>query len=405
MAIPLLDLVAQHKTLRDEVRAAIDSVLDTQVCIGGPKVAECEKAIAAYSGCKHAIGASSGTDAILNALMSLGIKDGDEVITTTFTFFATGGCIARTGAKPVFVDIDPRTFNIDPAAVAKAVTKQTKAIVPVHLFGQMADMDPILAIAKKHNLAVVEDAAQAIGSTYKGKKAGSIGTVGCFSFFPSKNLGGVGDGGMIVTSDDALAEMCTIMRNHGSKPKYYHKFVGGNFRLDPIQAAVILVKLKYLEQWHAARAKNAAYYNEKFAGCAGHRDATCRAAQPHDLQPILPSHCDGQEQGPARRPSRQTHREEDRLRGLLPCAAAPPAVLCRPGVQGRRSPACGAGGQGDHRAADLPGADYGSARRGGDRRVGGGRGLIGSDAGCARDPGACVTQPSGVARTSSPSSV
>jgi len=267
MVVPLLDLVAQYKTIREEVRAAIDGVLDTQVCIGGPKVTECEKAIAAYSDCKHGIGASSGTDAILNALMSLGLRAGDEVITTTFTFFATGGCIARTGARPVFVDIDPRTYNIDPAGIEKAITRKTKAIVPVHLFGQVAEMDAILALAKKHNLAVVEDAAQAIGSTYKGKKAGSIGTVGCFSFFPSKNLGGVGDGGMIVTSDDALAEMCTIMRNHGSKPKYYHKFVGGNFRLDPIQAAVILVKLKYLEQWHAARAKNAACYNEKFAGC------------------------------------------------------------------------------------------------------------------------------------------
>jgi len=261
IAVPLLDLVAQYKTIREEVRAAIDGVLDTQVCIGGPKVTKCEKAITAYSGCKHAIGVSSGTDAILNAFMSLGIKEGDEVITTTFTSFATGGCIARTGAKPVFVDIDPRTYNIAPDLVETAVTKNTKAILPVHLFGQVADMDAILALAEKHNLAVVEDAAQAIGSTYKGKKAGSIGTVGCFSFFPSKNLGGVGDGGMTVTSDDALAEMCTIMRNHGSKPKYYHKFVGGNFRLDPIQAAVILVKLKYLEQWHAARASNAAYYN------------------------------------------------------------------------------------------------------------------------------------------------
>ena len=267
MSVPLLDLVAQYKTIREEVRAAIDGVLDTQVCIGGPKVGECEKAIAAYSGAKHGIGASSGTDAILNALMSLGIKAGDEVITTTFTFFATGGCIARTGARPVFVDIDPRTYNIDPAAIEKAVTERTKGIMPVHLFGQMADMDAILAIAKKHNLAVIEDAAQAIGSEYKGRKAGSVGTIGCFSFFPSKNLGGVGDGGMIVTSDDALAERCGIMRNHGSKPKYYHKLVGGNFRLDPLQAAVICVKLKYLEAWHAARAKNAAYYNAKFAGC------------------------------------------------------------------------------------------------------------------------------------------
>ncbi|HUT58368.1 MAG TPA: DegT/DnrJ/EryC1/StrS family aminotransferase [Phycisphaerae bacterium] len=267
MPVPLLDLVAQYQKIRAEVRAAIDGVLDSQVCIGGPRVAECEKTIAAYADCKFAIGASSGTDAILNALMSLGIGRGDEVITTTFTFFATAGCIVRTGARPVFVDIDPKTYNIDPQQVARRITKNTKAIIPVHLFGQVADMDPILEIARDRKLAVVEDAAQAIGATYKGRKAGSMGTVGCFSFFPSKNLGGVGDGGMIVTNDAALAEMCTIMRNHGSKPKYYHKYVGGNFRLDPIQAVVISVKLKYLEKWHEARRANAAYYDKKFAGC------------------------------------------------------------------------------------------------------------------------------------------
>ena len=267
MAVPMLDLVAQYRKIRDEVRAAIDGVLDSQVCIGGPKVTECEKAIAAYSDCKFAVGASSGTDAILNALMSLGIGPGDEVITTPFTFFATAGCVVRAGAKPVFVDIDPKTFNIDPALVEKAVTRKTKAIMPVHLFGQMADMDPLMAVARAHKLAVIEDAAQAIGATYKGRKAGSVGTAGCFSFFPSKNLGGVGDGGMIVTSDAGLAEMCNVMRNHGSKPKYYHKYVGGNFRLDPIQAVVVTVKLKYLEEWHAARQANAAYYDKKFAGC------------------------------------------------------------------------------------------------------------------------------------------
>jgi dTDP-4-amino-4,6-dideoxygalactose transaminase len=265
MAVPMLDLVAQYKTIRDEVRAAVDGVLESQIGIGGPKVAECEKAVAAYCDAKFAIGASSGTDAILNALMSLGIGRGDEVITTPFTFFATAGCIVRAGAKPVFVDIDPKTYNIDTSLIAKAVTKATKAIMPVHLFGQTAEMDTILAIAKDRKLAVIEDAAQAIGSTYKGRKAGSMGTVGCFSFFPSKNLGGVGDGGMITTNDPALAEMCNIMRNHGSKPKYYHKYVGGNFRLDPIQAVIVSVKLKYLEKWHEGRQANAAYYNGKFA--------------------------------------------------------------------------------------------------------------------------------------------
>jgi dTDP-4-amino-4,6-dideoxygalactose transaminase len=269
MAVPLLDLVAQYRTIRQEVRAAVDEVLETQRCIGGPKVAECEKAIAAYSNTKRGIGASSGTDAILNALMSLGIGPGDEVITTPFTFFATVGCIVRLGARPVFVDIAPKTYNIDASKIGAAVTEKTRAIMPVHLFGQMADMDPIMAVAKKHGLFVVEDAAQAIGAEYKGRRAGSIGTCGCFSFFPSKNLGAVGDGGMIVTNDDAVADMCDIMRNHGSKPKYYHKYVGGNFRLDPIQAVVVLVKLRYLEEWHKARQKNAAYYDRKFAGCRG----------------------------------------------------------------------------------------------------------------------------------------
>ena len=279
MAVPMLDLVAQYKKIRDEVRAAMDGVLDSQVCIGGPKVAECEKAIAAYSDSKFAIGASSGTDAILNTLMSLGVGRGDEVITTPFTFFATAGCIVRAGARPVFVDIDPKSYNLDAKKVAKAVTKKTKAILPVHLFGQMADMDPLMDIAREAKIAVVEDAAQAIGATYKGRKAGSIGTAGCFSFFPSKNLGGVGDGGMITTSDAALAEMCNIMRNHGSKPKYYHKFVGGNFRLDPIQAVVISVKLKYLEQWHEARRANAASYDRRFAG---HAAIVTPCVEPHN---------------------------------------------------------------------------------------------------------------------------
>ena len=267
MAVPMLDLVAQYRKIREEVRVAIDGVLDSQVCIGGPKVAELEKAVAAYSNCKFAIGASSGTDAILNVLMSLGVGAGDEVITSTFTFFATGGCIARTGARPVFVDIDPKTYNIDPKKVGRALSKKTKAIIPVHLFGQVADIDPILAMARDAKVPVIEDAAQAIGATYKGRKAGSIGTAGCFSFFPSKNLGGVGDGGMIVTNDATLGDMCNIMRNHGSKPKYYHKYIGGNFRLDPVQAVVVSVKLKYLEQWHEARRANAAYYDKKFAGC------------------------------------------------------------------------------------------------------------------------------------------
>jgi dTDP-4-amino-4,6-dideoxygalactose transaminase len=229
-------------------------------------VAELEAKVAAISDCKYAVGVSSGTDAILNCLMCLEIGAGDEVITTPFTFFATAGCIARTGAKPVFVDINPLTYNINPRLIESAVTKKTKAIMPVHLFGQMADMDPIMGVAKKHGLAVIEDAAQSITSTYKGKKAGSMGTVGCLSFFPSKNLGGIGDGGMAVTNDKAIYEQLVMMRNHGQNPKYYHKYIGGNFRLDPIQAAALLVKLPYLDKWSQARRNNAAYYNKKFAG-------------------------------------------------------------------------------------------------------------------------------------------
>ncbi len=265
MKVPLLDLKAQYATIRDEVLAAVSDVLESQLCIGGPKVAELERAVAALTGCKYAVGASSGTDALLNTMMSLGLGPGDEVITTPFTFFATAGCIARTGATPVFVDIDSRTYNIDPSRIEEAITPRTKAIVPVHLFGQMADMDPIMEIAGRHGLAVIEDAAQAISATYKGRQAGSIGSAGCFSFFPSKNLGGAGDGGMIVTNDEALYERLMVMRNHGSKPKYYHRYVGGNFRLDPIQAAILLVKLPHLDEWSKARRRNAAWYNQHLA--------------------------------------------------------------------------------------------------------------------------------------------
>jgi dTDP-4-amino-4,6-dideoxygalactose transaminase len=261
-----LDLRAQYATIKEQVLAAVAQVLESQQCIGGPRVEELEKRIAAVSDCKYAVGVSSGTDAILNCLMSLEIGPGDEVITTPFTFFATVGCIARVGAKPVLVDIDPRTYNIDPSRIKAAVTKKTRAIMPVHLFGQMADMDPIMAVARRHKLAVIEDAAQSITSTYKGRKAGSIGTAGCFSFFPSKNLGGIGDGGMVVTNDEALYKRLLMMRNHGSEPKYYHKYVGANFRLDPIQAVALLVKLPHLDDWSEARRQNAAYYNERFAG-------------------------------------------------------------------------------------------------------------------------------------------
>jgi len=261
MNVPLLDLKAQYRSIKAEVDAAVAAVFESQYFILGPTVQACEKDLAAYCGCSHAVGISSGTDALLISLMAEDIGPGDEVITTPYSFFATAGSIARLGAKPVFVDIDPVTFNINPALIEAAITPRTKAIMPVHLFGQVADMDPIMAIAKKHNLVVVEDACQAIGAEYKGRRAGSIGHYGCFSFFPSKNLGGAGDGGLVTTNDPARAEKLVWLRNHGMNPKYYHKMLGGNFRLDALQAAVVHVKLKYLDRWTEGRQANAARYN------------------------------------------------------------------------------------------------------------------------------------------------
>lgn len=265
MIVPLLDLKAQYQSIKAELDAAVAEVVASQHFIMGPQVKACEEVIAAYSQCKHGVGVSSGTDALVIALMAERIGPGDEVITTPYTFFATAGSIARTGATPVFVDIDPVTYNINPALIEKRVTGKTKAIVPVHLYGQMADMDPIMDTARRHKLVVIEDAAQAIGAEYKGRRAGSIGDYGCFSFFPSKNLGCFGDGGMVVTNDPAKADRLAILRSHGSKPKYYHKTIGGNFRLDTLQAAVVLAKLKHLDDWSAGRQRNAARYNRLFA--------------------------------------------------------------------------------------------------------------------------------------------
>jgi len=264
MKVPLLDLKAQYFSIKEEIKSAIDEVLETQRFILGPKVDELERRIAAYSGTKYAIGVSSGTDALLVSLMALEIKLDDEVITTPFTFFSTAGAIARLNAKPVFVDIDPVTYNINPNNIEAAITKKTRAIIPVHLFGQCADMDPIMEIARKYNLLVIEDAAQSIGAEYKGRKAGSMGDIGIFSFFPSKNLGGYGDGGMVVTNDEDLYQRIKILRVHGASPKYYHKVIGGNFRLDALQAAVLLVKLKYLDEWSRKRRENAEYYDRRF---------------------------------------------------------------------------------------------------------------------------------------------
>ena len=262
--VPLLDLKAQYETIRDEVRVAIDGVLDSQRFILGPEVEKLEHEIAAYSQCEFGIGVSSGTDALLVALMALGIGQGDEVITTPYTFFATAGVIARMGATPVFVDIESETYNIDPARLEPAITNRTRAIIPVHLYGQMADIDAIMKIAARHNLSVIEDAAQAIGSECMGRRAGSVGHMGCFSFFPSKNLGGFGDGGMVTTNDPDLAARLKSLRNHGFQEKYYNTMVGGNLRLDALQAAVLLVKLKYLDGWTQARQHNAELYAHAF---------------------------------------------------------------------------------------------------------------------------------------------
>ncbi|HEV3261791.1 MAG TPA: DegT/DnrJ/EryC1/StrS family aminotransferase [Gemmataceae bacterium] len=265
LAVPILDLKTQYAQIKTEVDAAMQRVLASQHFINGPEVAGLEDDVARYCRAGHCIGVSSGSDALLVALMALDVGPGDEVITTPYTFFATAGAVARLGARPVFVDIDPPTYNIDAAAIEAKVTPRTRAIMPVHLFGQCAEMEPILAVARRHGLAVIEDAAQAIGAEYKGRSAGTMGTVGCFSFFPSKNLGAFGDGGAVVTNDAALADKIRCLRNHGANPKYYHKVLGGNFRLDTLQAAVLQVKLRHLDGWTARRQQNAAFYDAAFA--------------------------------------------------------------------------------------------------------------------------------------------
>src|SRR5438876_7031394 len=265
MNVPLLDLKAQYATIKPAVDAAIAEVMESQHFILGPKVEQCEKAIAQYSGCSHAVGVSSGSDALLACLMAEGIGPGDEVVTTPYSFFATAGAIARLGATPVFVDIDPATYNIDASQIRSRITDKTRAIIPVHLYGQMADMDAVMRVADQHGLVVIEDAAQAIGAEYKGRRAGSIGHYGCLSFFPSKNLGAAGDGGMIVTNDAGRAERLKCLRAHGAKPKYHHKVVGGNFRLDALQAAIVTAKLRHLDEWTAGRQRNAQKYGQLFS--------------------------------------------------------------------------------------------------------------------------------------------
>ncbi|MGB7931986.1 MAG: DegT/DnrJ/EryC1/StrS family aminotransferase [Gammaproteobacteria bacterium] len=279
--VPLLDLKAQYEPIAAEIQAALNEVCESQYFILGPKVQELEENISDYSKCQHGVGVSSGSDALLLALMTLDVGLGDEVITTPYTFFATAGCIARVGARPIFCDIDPITYNLDPQAVRATIAAQcemsndglinkatggrVKAMIPVHLYGQMADMEALMVIAKEYNLLVVEDAAQAIGAEdNQGRRAGSIGDIGCLSFFPSKNLGAFGDGGMCTSNDAELDQRMRILRAHGSRPKYYHALIGGNFRLDALHAAVLSVKLPYLDGWTAARQDNARRYNELF---------------------------------------------------------------------------------------------------------------------------------------------
>ena len=275
MQVPLLDLRAHYDRIGSEVQRQVQEVFQSCHFVNGPKVTKFEAAVAEYIGVEHAVGVSSGTDALLISLMALNVGQGDFVITTPYSFFATAGAISRLGATPVFVDIDPLTYNIDPEQLRRWFkntaerASQVKAIIPVHLYGQCADMSPILKIAAQHDIAVVEDAAQSIGSRYEHdgriSSAGSMGELGCFSFFPSKNLGGACDGGMVVTRNEEMAERLRRLRNHGSFPKYYHELIGGNFRLDALQAAVLLAKLPHLDTWHSERQANAHYYDERFA--------------------------------------------------------------------------------------------------------------------------------------------
>jgi dTDP-4-amino-4,6-dideoxygalactose transaminase len=263
--VPLLDLAAQYQPLRAEILAAITRVCDSQRFINGPEVEGLERELAAMIGVDDAVAVSSGTDALLVVLMALGIGPGDEVITPTFSFFATAGCVSRVGATPVFVDIDPVTFNVDPAAVRRALTPRTKAILPVHLYGLCADMPALEAIAREAGVPIIEDAAQAIGAAIGGRQAGAMGLAGCFSFFPSKNLGAFGDAGLVTTTDRALGKELRLLRNHGAEPKYYHSRIGGNFRLDALQAAVLRVKAPHLAGWTEARRRNADRYRRLFA--------------------------------------------------------------------------------------------------------------------------------------------
>jgi len=264
-SVPLFDISRQHAELDADIQAALARVCKSGKFVLGPECVELEAAFAAYSGTKHAVGCASGSDALLLALMAYDVGPGDEVICPSYTFFATASAVTRLGAKPIFVDIDPATCNLDAAKVAGLVTRQTKAIIPVHLYGQCVDMEPLLYLARKHEIPIIEDACQAVGSEYRGRRAGSLGNIGCFSFYPTKNLGGYGDGGMLTTDDGQLAEKLKLLRGHGMQPRYYHQVIGINSRLDTMQAAILLLKLPKLDAWTAARQERAARYDAWFA--------------------------------------------------------------------------------------------------------------------------------------------
>lgn len=266
MNIPMVDLKGQYETLREEIEQGFRTVLETTQFILGPRSKALEEEVAAYCGVKHAVSVASGTDALHLALRAAGIGEGDEVITTPFTFIATAEAISYVGARPVFVDIDPETFNIDPSRVEAAITEKTRAILPVHLFGQSADMAPLGALCRKYGLRLIEDCAQSFGAQYRGKKSGAIGDLGCFSFFPSKNLGCYGDGGMIITDDDGLAEELRVLRNHGSRQRYHHSVIGYNSRLDELQAVVLRAKLPHIDTYNGLRRRNALHYTERLKG-------------------------------------------------------------------------------------------------------------------------------------------
>jgi len=266
MQVPLLDLKAQYAEIKADVDDAVRRVMESARFIGGPEVTGLEEEVARYSQCAHGIGCASGTDALLLSLRALGVGPGDEVVTTAYSFFASAGTIVNAGGTPVFVDIDPRTYNMDPHRLEAAITPKTKAVIAVHLYGQCCDLTAVKAVCDKHQVWLIEDAAQAIGAEWEGKRAGSVGDFGCFSFFPSKNLGGAGDGGMIVTRNAEFADKLRLLREHGAKPKYYHSIVGTNARLDALQAAILRVKLRHLDRWSEARARNADLYDKLFEG-------------------------------------------------------------------------------------------------------------------------------------------